>query len=719
MSSVWSAPAAVRAVRAAVLVPVVFAVPLLALRSVPMATYAAFGGFASLVLAQFGGTRRDRAVAHLMLTAAGAVLVVVGTLASPSVLLAALATLVVAFTSYFAAVIGPNDASGAAAAMLPFMLAASAAAPPSVLGPRLCGWVAASLVGGIAVVLTSPRTAGVPLRDCAAELSEVLADQLDAGLRGPVPAALSERAVDALHRLIALFVSTPYRPNGLVIADQAMAGVVGQLEWAKGLVTDGLARSGDLSRADATDRALFDSCARVLRQMAVLLRGGSGEPDLDRLERDRVACLARLDQACDDSGTGTPTSVVVPFYALTTAVAVRAAAVDALIARHGADPLTVGESRRDWAVLPQADVPPSWRLTTPAGIAGVVLRNASLRSVWFVNALRGAAALAAAVILVQVSDVRSGFWVLLGALSVLRTSAASTGTQAVKAIVGTAAGVAVGAALLLVVGTSTPALWVALPLSILVVAYAPGILPDVVGQAGFTVVILVLYNILAPTGWTLGLVRLQDVALGCLVSLVAGVLVWPRGAGDVVRDNLADVYRHGGQRLTEMVGRALGRPADAPPPAWRPGASMVRLEDALRGYLAEPGSKRMARRDLWQLIMAGVRLRLTADSLSGLVPRAASLDAHGDTLVDHAHALADFYDQIAAQLGRPDGRPPTPRVPPALAEAEITGERPGTPQQRLRRRWVAEHLRHVELHLADLIGPAEAMAERRRRGWWH
>ncbi|MFC7246615.1 hypothetical protein ACFQO7_29395 [Catellatospora aurea] len=122
--TLWSPTAAVRGLRAAVLVPALFAFSLLVIKSPQVATFTAFGGFASLVLASFGGTRRDRAVAHTMLTAVGAVLIVIGTLVSHSVVAAAVVAAVAAFTSYFAAVIGPNDASGAAAAMLPYMLAA-------------------------------------------------------------------------------------------------------------------------------------------------------------------------------------------------------------------------------------------------------------------------------------------------------------------------------------------------------------------------------------------------------------------------------------------------------------------------------------------------------------------------------------------------------------------------------------------------------------------
>ena len=56
---VWSVPAFLRAVRAAVLVPGLFAFTSQVIGNLQMATFAAFGGFATLVLASFGGNRRD------------------------------------------------------------------------------------------------------------------------------------------------------------------------------------------------------------------------------------------------------------------------------------------------------------------------------------------------------------------------------------------------------------------------------------------------------------------------------------------------------------------------------------------------------------------------------------------------------------------------------------------------------------------------------------
>ena len=65
----WSVPAAVRALRATIVIPCLLALTFKVLHSEQMAVFAVFGGFGTLVLASFGGTRRDKALAHLGLSA--------------------------------------------------------------------------------------------------------------------------------------------------------------------------------------------------------------------------------------------------------------------------------------------------------------------------------------------------------------------------------------------------------------------------------------------------------------------------------------------------------------------------------------------------------------------------------------------------------------------------------------------------------------------------
>ena len=116
----------------------------------------------------------------------------------------------------------------------------------------------------------------------------------------------------------------------------------------------------------------------------------------------------------------------------------------------------------------------------------------------------------------------SVYTVVLGTLSVLRSNALSTGQQALRGLLGTAVGFGVGGVLVQLIGTDEPVLWAVLPLAVLVAGFLPAAISFVAGQAAFTVLVMILFNLLQPAGWQVGLVRIEDVALGCAVSLLVG-----------------------------------------------------------------------------------------------------------------------------------------------------------------------------------------------------
>jgi len=329
---------------------------------------------------------------------------------------------------------------------------------------------------------------------------------------------------------------------------------------------------------------------------------------------------------------------------------------------------------------------------------------------------------------------------------VLRTNAAATGSTVWRALAGTVAGFAVGAALLLAIGTGQTALWVALPLAIAVAAYAPGTAPFAVGQAAFTITVVVLFNLLVPAGWTVGLLRIEDVAIGCGVSLAVGVLFWPRGASAVVGDDLADAFRHGAAFLTQAVDWSLGVRQQAPDTAVATIAAGARLDDALRLFLAEQGTKRVRKEDLWSLVMGTMRLRLTATSVADLRGHGARDGSPGPAgraepalavLRRQAADLADFYERVAELVGLPRHEEPALVVAPALpsldgadgadklnsldgAESAAGSASGDAAPRRFHPRvlWVREHLHHLGQHAPAITAPAEHVAELRRVPWW-
>jgi hypothetical protein len=303
-----------------------------------------------------------------------------------------------------------------------------------------------------------------------------------------------------------------------------------------------------------------------------------------------------------------------------------------------------------------------------------------------------------------------------------------------------------------------------------VAAYAPGTTPFLVGQAAFTVTIVVLFNLLAPAGWRVGLLRVEDVAIGCAVSIVVGLLFWPRGVSSIVGDDLADSFRAGAAYLTQAVDWALSELLVPPAAAVAAASAGIRLDDAVRGFLTEQGSKRLSKDDLWALVNASTRLRLSAHTLAGLrtpvpdpadsIPGAACLPLAGSDeyagapacvmLRAEAGNLAGFYDAIAQEMDHPGhaqlalvpapalAQPAMPRtsaagadqarpaVDAAVSADGTAGDSAGhgqviAPAHQLPHPhllWVQEHLHHLSASAQTVSEPALRLAEVRQRPWW-
>jgi len=756
-----------RATRAAIIVPAAFALTFKGIADMQMALFAAFGGFATLVIADFGGTRKDKLVAHAGLAVAGSFALIIGTLVSGTAWLAAVVTIPVAFIIFFAGVIGPNAASGTTAAMFAYVLPVASVGGASTIPSRLGGWWLVSAAGAAAVLLFSPRTPGDRLRTAAATLAAELAIRVEAAANGEATAPDTMwRASAALQ---AAFTAAPYRPTGLATADQGLASVVQTLEWGCTQIGDAFDGHLDMTQACPADRELLRTAGRMFHDVSALLAGGDAEPDFGALEAARAASAAHLRQLSPRAGQpDTRVAAAHAVHAQAIAVAARSAADDALVASRRANPETIVAERRQWygtaagsaaalGLLP-GSIADSTRLGGLVGATVVVARHATIRSVRFISSLRGALALAAAVAVADLTGVQHGFWVVLGTLSVLRTNASATGATAWRALAGTAAGFVVGAGLLLAIGTGQPVLWATLPVAVLVAGYAPGTAPFLVGQAAFTVTTVVLFNLLVPAGWKVGLLRVEDVAVGCVVSLVVGILFWPRGAGSVVADDLADSFRRGAEYLTQAVDWALSELMTPPSAAIAVVAAGIRLDDALRGFLAEQGSKRVSKEDLWTLVNASIRLRLTANTLAGLRrvepgaqdgsdrPACRPLEGSGDyagtsacaELRSAAARLAGFYGQVADEVGHP-GRSGTltliqapPPLGPAVPQPNGAAQAPGSPDRagsagspgdvpplsHPHLLWVKEHLHHLGQSAQAISEPALRVAETRQRPWW-
>jgi uncharacterized membrane protein YccC len=293
--------------------------------------------------------------------------------------------------------------------------------------------------------------------------------------------------------------------------------------------------------------------------------------------------------------------------------------------------------------------------------------HASVASVWFQNSLRGAAGLAIAVYIAQRTGVQHGFWVVLGTLSVLRSNALGTSRSILSALAGTAVGIVLGSALLIAIGTHEGVLWAVLPVAVLVAAYAPRAISFAAGQAGFTVFVLILFNLIAPVGWKVGLVRVEDVAIGFAISLGVGLLFWPRGAAALLRQDLAVAYARVADYLAATARQLIdgGTSGDAVH-ATRAAADTAvrRLDDAFRQYLGERSATRVNPEDIAALVGGALRVRRAAESLTALGRMADGdhrLDGCGQNLDRELQALQTWYSAFGFALIT-GGAPPQPQI---------------------------------------------------------
>ncbi len=264
----------------------------------------------------------------------------------------------------------------------------------------------------------------------------------------------------------------------------------------------------------------------------------------------------------------------------------------------------------------------------------------------------------------------------------------------------------------------------------LLAGVAPAAIGFAAGQAAFTLTLVCLYNIIQPAGWKVGLLRVEDIAIGCAVSLLVGLLFWPRGAAAELRRALAQAYIDSARYLASAVDFGMRRcDADAAAAAAEPeedaaraAASARRLDDTFRSYLAERGSKPAPLAEISGLVSGVGGLRIAADAVldlwereDGTVPgdRAAAREE----LLKSSALVEGWYDNLAARLA--DGRPPNPplahdevadgRLVDAVANDLRAADGKATATA-VRMVWTGDHLDAVRRLQEVIVEPARTVA---------
>lgn len=600
-----------RGARAAIVIPLAFFVARLVVGSnLNALIFIIFGAFALLVMADFGGPLWPRTVAYLGMVLTGAVLVAIGTLASATALIGAAAMLVIGFALAFAAVFGSYAAIGRTGLLLAFVISITLPAPPSAIPGRVAGWVVAGLFSTLAALLLWPRPETAALRTRAADALGRVAD------------AVADRdslaaAPDAVRAARAEYGAAARRPAGLSRRDRAYFEMFAELDQIIDLLQAPFGEPGNTVRPCIAEADRLRATVKdALRSSADALRGG-GAPDLRALEQARREHRAALDRwATEELQAGRPgeevldgldhdqTLRVTSWIALATAGNAVIAAGQRLDAPDVRMPVTVPTRPGPTGILVRV-----WR---------TIRAHMEPRSAVLHNSLRVAIGLAASVWLARTLGFSHSFWVVLGTLQVLRTSALGTGRTILQALIGTALGVLVGGAIASLVGTNTVILWAIVPFSVFFAAYAANTIGFVLSQAAFTVNLIVIFNLIAPAGWQVGLVRIEDVVAGAAVSVAVGVLLWPRGARQDLAGSLSSFYRAAAAYLGAAFDGVLGPEMGGHVYTLRRQAvrARERAGESLQELLAEPASEHLEPRTAAALVEAGNQAMLAADGLT-------------------------------------------------------------------------------------------------------
>src|ERR1035441_7974005 len=208
-----------------------------------LATFAAFGSFAMLLLVDFGGSMRDRLQAQAALALVGGMFVCAGTLASRSIWLAAVAMAVVGFAVLFAGVASSVLAGATTSLLLAFILSVSLAGPISPIPAPVAGAVV-----GFAVLFAGVASSVL----AGATTSLLLAFILSVSLAGPIssiPARVEGWGMAAGAALLAVALLWPAPAHDLLRspASTACRALAARLRADVAYVVDG---EGGASPAD-------------------------------------------------------------------------------------------------------------------------------------------------------------------------------------------------------------------------------------------------------------------------------------------------------------------------------------------------------------------------------------------------------------------------------------------------------------------------------------
>jgi uncharacterized membrane protein YccC len=701
-------------------IPLAFAFADLLLRAPQSLVFVMFGCFSLLVISDFGGFRRPRALAYLASTLVGGALVALGTLVSTSTWLPALVMFVVAFAISFSRIFGGYVAAANLGMLLAFVIAVTIPAPPDAIPARVGGWAMAGLVSTAAAVALWPRFERVMTNKLASKALLAVADLVQ-GMHADEAdfLRLEEGARVAVQEARQAYAVMGKRPIAPARRDRAFIQMLIELER----ILDIIGRPFNENRAAPRPNLpegdqLVAAVVAALRDSAGVLKGGA-MPHVHAIEVARVQHRAALDGwAAQQLAAGRPTEEVLDGLDVDDTLRV-VSYVTFTLGRHA---IVAAGAKLDAG---DAAIDVLQAIRTHLEPPSTVLQGS----------LRVALGLAIAVFIAGDFGLSHAFWVVLGTIQVLRSNALGTGRTIVLAVAGNAIGVVIGGVFAVIAGNDLAVMWIAFPITVFLAAYAATTIGFMLGQAAFTINLIIVFNLISPAGWQVGLVRIEDLLVGALISLLVGLLLWPHGARRELAIALASVYRSlveylgvGFDRVLGFVPSAEFEPAHLAEPIRK---DVLRARDradaAFDTFVTEKGDRSFDRETAAFLLSSANHAILAGDLLeviAGLGYQAGSCADGARDVHEQVRALLGGYRGLADRLDLSPALDPGSRVSlSALRQAELgclgrwqkdaeVGK--GAIAVVMAGEWVQD-LTRME---ADLGEPVRAAVEAAQKPWW-
>jgi uncharacterized membrane protein YccC len=636
-----------RATRVAVAVPVAIVV----LSNIPATSETAlFGVFACLALLLFGnfaGRWNLRAAAYLTTTVVGGVVVGICSLLARTLWPAMIAMAIVALLISMFALLRGYLAAAQNVVLLAAVLALTSAEPQQT--PQiLLAWLIGGLIATLAAVVLLPAHPYTDIADRLAgvyrDFATMLRERWSGAANVTSAASAGENATRDLSQIHASLDGNLQRPAGLASPDPDL-GL--RVHCADQIAVHENAALQEPPPGDqeplliAANTQLADVTAQQLEQIAEGVQHGTAKGiDATAMYNSRVEHLQQVNSWFAQRRAQLDPAVLRDH--LDACSPLRFISVHAELAGMAGDPRTPDP------ILSQMAQQQQQRWWERIGM------QLSFNSPWLRLALRTAVALAISVGVANMLKPEHSFWIVLGTLVALRFDASGTGRTAWQALWGTAVGAAVSAGLILLIGDNPTAWAILLPIGLFFAAFTPSTFSLGIGQAAFTVAVIVLFSLLFPVNVETAEIRLEDVALGLAIGVVISLVLWPRGLSQVLAPRCGDALAAATDLMVLSLDRVAGGAVDEHmlnESRKQATIQLLRARDSLELVLSQHPPDPVKLRQ-WETVLGVARITILS----------------GDLITSGSRLIVKYRPETG-------GRIPEPLVVPLLAEARALRDR--------------------------------------------